>query len=100
MTTIRDEKPPEREALEESEGQYAAIFDNAPFAIALTRLPDGATISVNDAFLALFEYTREEVIGHTSVDLGISDPASRARVAAELAERGSVRDFECSRVAK
>jgi PAS domain S-box-containing protein len=63
-------------------------------------MPDGILVGVNDAFLKLFEYTREEVMGKTSVDLGISDPDSRAKVAAELRERGSVQDFEAIRTTK
>jgi PAS domain S-box-containing protein len=79
---------------------FFAIFDNAPFALALTRVPDGITVDVNEAFQKLFEFTREEVLGKTSTDLGIADPESRARLAAELRERGRVRDFECIRSTK
>ena len=93
-------EPPPAPAGNESEQKYAAIFQMSPFAIALTRMPDAVTVDVNDAFLALFEYTRDEVIGRTSVDLGISDPASQAQIREELRARGSVRDFECVRVAK
>ncbi len=94
------ERKQAEEALRESEQRYAAIFDKSPFAIALTKMPERATVGVNDAFLKLFEYTREEVVGKTSVDLGISDPDSQAQVAAELQARGSVRDFECTRTPK
>jgi PAS domain S-box-containing protein len=87
-------------ALRESEQRYSAIFDKSPFAIALTRMPGGITVGVNDAFLQLFEYSREEMIGKSSVDLGISDVESRAHVAAALRERGSVRDYECTRTTK
>jgi PAS domain S-box-containing protein len=85
------------DALLESEQRYAAIFEHAPFAIALTRLPDGVTISVNDAFVRLFEFSRDEVIGKTSRELGITDDAGYARVAAELAARGVVRDLHVAR---
>lgn len=87
-------------ALAESEQRYAAIFERSPFAIALTRMPEGITIEVNDAFLRLFKYTREEVIGKTSLDLGISNLDSREQVAAELNKNGSVHDFECIRATK
>jgi PAS domain S-box-containing protein len=88
------------EALGVSEHRYATIFQISPFAIALTRMPEGVTVDVNDAFLKLFEYTREEILGKTSVDLRISDPDSRAWLRAELVARGSVRDFECTRTTK
>lgn len=84
-------------ALRESEQRYSAIFDKAPFAIALTKMPEGITVSVNDAFLKLFNCTREAVVGKSSVDLGISDADSQTRVRAELQQHGSVRDFEVTR---
>ena len=76
---------------------FFAIFDSAPFAMALTTMPEGVTVSVNNAFLDFFEVARHEVVGRTSLDLGIADPESRARLAAELRDRGTVRDFECVR---
>jgi len=98
------EQPPRSEraeqALRASEERYAAIFDKAPFAIALTDETNGATLSVNDAFLRLFEYTREEVLGRTSRELHITDPESYSRVGAEMRQNGRVRDFECTRLTR
>ncbi|HET7824478.1 MAG TPA: PAS domain S-box protein, partial [Anaeromyxobacter sp.] len=85
-----------QEAVLESEQKYSAIHDHAPFAIALTA-PDGTLASVNDAFTRLFGYQRDEVVGRSSVDLGIADPASRGRVEAAFKERGAVRDLEVVR---
>jgi PAS domain S-box-containing protein len=87
-------------AQRESELRYIAIFERAPFAIALTKLPEGITVSVNDAFLKLFGFRRDEIIGRASVDLGISDPKSHAEVAAALREHGSVRDLEVRRTTR
>jgi PAS domain S-box-containing protein len=87
-------------ALRETEDRYFVIFDTSPFAIALTKMPEGATVEVNDAFLKLLEYTREEVVGKPGVDLGISDADSQARMREELQRRGSVREFEVTRKTK
>jgi PAS domain S-box-containing protein len=89
-----------QDALRESEQRYAAIHDHAPIAIALNRLSDGKLVSVNDAFTKLFEHSREELLGKTSVEVGITDPGSRARVAEKLAREGSVRDFEVARTTR
>jgi PAS domain S-box-containing protein len=87
-------------ALRASEERYAALFDKSPFAISLTKMPEDTVVSVNEAFLQLFEFAREDVVGKTSEELGIADARSRARAAAELNQRGLVRDFECPRVTR
>jgi len=87
-------------ALRESQARYAVIHDRAPVAIALTRVSDASIVSVNDAFVRLFEFEREAVIGRSSVQLGISDDEATAAVADELRHRGAVRDLEVRRRAK
>jgi PAS domain S-box-containing protein len=84
-------------ALRESEEKYAIIFEKSPFAITLTRMPQGTLVGANDAFLELFGFTQDEVIGRTSMQLGITDTESRAKVAAEFQARGYIRDFEVAR---
>jgi PAS domain S-box-containing protein len=86
--------------LRESEERFAAIHDLAPFAISLTSVPDGRIVSVNDAFEQLFEFSREEVLGKTRVELGISTPALNAALVEELERNRVVRDFEVRRRTK
>ncbi len=88
------------DALRESEHRYSVIHDKAPFAIALTNVAAGTIVSVNDTFSRMFEFTREELVGRTSLELGIADPETQARVAEEFRRRGSVRDFEVRRRTK
>jgi PAS domain S-box-containing protein len=83
-------------ALRESDQRYAAIFDGAPFAIALVRLSDGVVVSANAAFFRLFELTADEVLGRSAFDLGIVGVDEQAEIARELRARGSVRDFPCT----
>ncbi|MFB9240493.1 EAL domain-containing protein [Massilia antarctica] len=87
-------------ALRESEQRNAAIFATTPLAIALTKWPEDTTVSVNDAFARLFGYSKEEVVGKTSLNLRIVDIDARARIAAALQQHGSVRNFECAYHAK
>ncbi|MFH0975810.1 MAG: MEDS domain-containing protein [Spirochaetota bacterium] len=87
-------------AFAESEQRYSSIFKNAPFAMSLSKIPRNTIAEVNNAFLQLFEFSREEVIGKTSVELGIADPDSRAKVGEILREKGFVRDVEVARRTK
>lgn len=59
------------EKLRESENRFATIFEESPVAIAITSFNDGKIIQVNSAFIKTHGFTREEIIGHTSLDLGI-----------------------------
>ncbi|MCX4239817.1 PAS domain-containing sensor histidine kinase [Paraliomyxa miuraensis] len=74
------------QALRQSEERCAEVFDRAPFALALVRLPDGVLVSVNEAMCRMLERSRQEAIGKTSTELGIGDPTTRARVAQLFAE--------------
>ncbi len=88
------------DALRESEERFSAMFERSPFALALTRMPEGITIDVNPAFEDLFGFGRDEVVGKTSSAVAIADPKSQRLVAALLAERGALRDFEAVRTTK
>ena len=86
--------------LVDSEQLFVAIFDKSPFALSLTRMPEGVLVAVNEAFLTLFGFSRDELIGKTSPEIGITDPDSRAQVAQGFKQSGFVHDFECLRRTK
>jgi PAS domain S-box-containing protein len=55
-------------AMEET---FYKAFRSSPAAISITRLADGRYIDVNDRWLAMLKRKRENVIGKTSVEVGI-----------------------------
>ena len=87
-------------ALQQSEDRFATVFEGSPFALALSKMPEVTVVAVNPAFEALFGYSKDELLGKRSPDLGISDPASQAEMAALLRGQGFARDFECLRKTK
>ena len=82
-------------SLLESERRFSVMFNKAPFAIALARLPEGFIVDINEAWMKLFGFTRKEVVGKTTAELGINrDSDLRAPLYAELQQRGSLRNVE------
>lgn len=83
------------ESLRLSEEKFFKAFHASPVPMIISAMHDGRYIEVNKAFLEAVEYSREDVIGHTSTELGIwTSPAERARFIEVFREHGSVRDFE------
>ena len=83
------------EALRRSEAKFAKSFRGSPVAIAISTVADGRFMEVNDSYLALFEYTRDEMIGRTSVELGMfPDPAERAKVRDAFRSGNGFKDYE------
>jgi len=56
-------------ALRLSEEWFAKVFHATPNPMAVTSLKDGTIIDVNNAFVTLHEYQREEIIGKKMYDL-------------------------------
>lgn len=73
------------QALHEWERRFAAVFDVIPQATAIIRLADGAHLQINDAFTRLSGYTSDEIIGQSTVTLGMWRPEERAAYVKPLA---------------
>ena len=83
------------EALRLSEERYRTIFQTTPDIIAINRLSDGKYIDCNQTFLDAVGYTREEVIGRTSLELGIwANDRDRETMAEMMRESSNCRGFE------
>ncbi len=83
------------EAVEESSQKFKAVFEHSPITVALTSLPDGAFSEVNQAFIGMFGYSREEAIGKTTVELGVwLHESYRNRFLKQLRDNGYVHNFE------
>jgi PAS domain S-box-containing protein len=76
---------------------FAEAFRLSPHPISITDLETGICLEINDACLATFGFRRDEVIGKTTLMLGIwPDPHDRARLIDQLKSQGSVRNLEVS----
>jgi PAS domain S-box-containing protein len=80
----------EQEALQ----RFNKIFDNNPALMAVGALDTRAFIDVNASFLNTLGYTREEIIGKTSRELGlIVEPEKLEEVQQLLNQHGSARNI-------
>ena len=77
--------------LRRSEERFGKAFRANPQPMTLTTLADGRYLDVNDSFLEVTGYTREEVIGRTSLELGgWATPERRSDFVKQVLEKGSV----------
>ncbi len=53
------------------EDKFSRAFHTSPYGIVIARLTGGVIVEVNDMFLKMTGYTREEMIGKSSYDLHI-----------------------------
>jgi PAS domain S-box-containing protein len=88
------ERKKAEEKLQKSEELFSSIFHTSPAAIIITRIADGKIINANESFLKMFELSREETIGHTSIELKLLTPDARAQLIQKQIESGGLKNFE------
>jgi PAS domain S-box-containing protein len=87
--------PHTSQALKECEQKFLNAFRGSPLILTLTNAEDHRYIEVNDTFLRISGWTREEVIGRTPFDLNIwMDPSQRFAFVARLLAGGIVRNLD------
>lgn len=84
-----------QEELRMTEERFGRIFQASPDWVSITTVEDGVYIDVNDGYLKASGYTRDEVVGHSSLEIDIWEKASdRKRLVRKLKEQGLVRNEE------
>ncbi len=74
--------------------RYEKAFRSSPDSITITAASDGEIVEVNEGFERVVGYTRDEIVGKRTIDVGIwKDPNRRAELIQELNEKGHVREF-------
>lgn len=85
----------EQEKLKESEDRFSKAFHSSPVGLSISRINDGTFIDVNQSFLNIFGYKREELIGHPATELNIYDnPIDREEIVRQLEQQGKVLNYE------
>lgn len=83
-----------RELLQ-SESRFHRVFDLSPDSISISTKDQGVFREINEGFVTLFGYAREEVIGRSSIELRLwQDLAERRRLIEDIGAGRLVRQRE------
>ena len=87
ITTIKERE----NALRDSRARFFKIFHSCPAAMGINTIHDGRILDANDRLCELLGYEREELLGHTVVELGFwVNPDERVRVLKDLQHEGKL----------
>lgn len=80
--------------LRESNERFAKAFEGSPAPMVISEIDSGLYRDVNQQWLKMLGYTREEIIGKTSKEIGIwKDPAERDRAVAQFSENATINNY-------
>lgn len=82
------------DVLRESEERFSIAFNNAPIMISISKLEDGTFLDVNQRFLDTSGFSRDEVIGKTSIELGWVSEEVRNKLKEAMLRDGRVAEQE------
>ena len=82
------------EALRQSEARFVKAFRSNPAAMSVSTLKEGRFIEVNERYLQIMGFSRDEVLGRTSLELGVWTDDARPKIVEALRTTGSVHDRE------
>ncbi len=89
------ERKKTEEALQLSQEKYSKAFKASPNAILITRIDDGQILELNDVFMEITGYSREEALGKTTLSLGLwLDPDERKKFTQIMREDSRVRNLQ------
>lgn len=78
-----------------SQQHFQTLFNWTPSAVGISTVAEGRFIDVNEALSRLTGYKREEMIGRTSIELGLwDDPSERATMLRDIQEQGRLHNRE------
>lgn len=92
--TDNTEQKKTEEALRSSETKFARVFQAAPVLLTISDLHSGMYLDVNDKFLEVTGYSRTEVIGKSSLELGWISASDRESLVKHLNRDGKISNIE------
>lgn len=91
---ITDLKQTEIELLKSDE-RFSKAFHGNPIASSIATFPEARLLNVNTSWLQVFGYSREEVLGRTTLELGVWNSLNDRNLTIQhLQEIGAIQDLE------
>ena len=86
----------------ESRDGFVKLFNNSPVCMSMTTTTLGKRtyVHVNNKFLEKFGFSEEEIIGRTSIEIGILDTEESLRVGSIIKEKGRLQNDYVKCIAK
>lgn len=80
--------------IKQSEEKFNKLFSASPLGLVLSEYPSGRTIDTNQTLLDLVEYSRDEYIGKTPIELTLFSPEEHAQMLQQLLTLGHIKNIE------
>lgn len=90
---MRERRPPDTPEFNKAHSFKTAFYDN-PHLMTISDVATGRLLAVNDAFTRQTGYSREELLGISSVALGIIIQKDRDRLTQSMRQEGRLRGIE------
>ena len=88
-------------SLKNSKERFSKAFQSSPAPIAITDIETGCIIDVNDQWQRLTGYSREEILGKTTLEIGVwHDVKLRDKIVSLLRLEGHIREMYVQVVTK
>ena len=95
LASIAVERHRSDEDVRESEQRFSTAFYSSPASMTITRFADRKFLYVNDRFVSIFGYSRNEAIGQTAVTLGLyAEPGKQSALWHQIDRPGGAHNFE------
>jgi PAS domain S-box-containing protein len=63
----------QEQALRETESRFSIAFHSSPLLMSISRLSDGGFVEVNDKFMEMTGYSREELLANGGLDVSVTE---------------------------
>ncbi|MCP4704864.1 MAG: PAS domain S-box protein, partial [candidate division Zixibacteria bacterium] len=91
----REQLIAELEELRTKESLFSKTFHSSPMPMAISSLKEGRFVDINDEFLRVMEYKKDEIIGKTREELDLFwDKAERDKTINAMNKTSAMRDIE------